>query len=271
MAATLLRSALFVPGNRPERFDKALASGADAVIVDLEDAVPAADKAAARENLRQYLRRREVPGLCVRINGVDSGEHAADAELCAAAGVAVVVLPKAASVDAVTALAQRTGKAIWPLVESAAGVLAVPQLARARGVQRLSLGTLDLMQDLGWVSAHSAVERALERIRCDLAVQSRAAGLQPPVDSVFPALDDDAGLRCSAERARALGFAGMLCIHPRQVPLVNAAFAPSDDEVDWAQRVLEATSGGAAVVLVDGAMVDAPVIARARRILEAAH
>ncbi len=266
MAGGRVRTALFVPATRLDRIPKALASGADAVIVDLEDAVAPENKGWARAGLRDHLLSQPDAGLCVRINGPESSEHDADVRLCAELPVAAVVVPKAQSGRALEALAQRTGKPLWPIIESARGLLALRELATARGVARLALGALDLMQDLDWMPGHESVERALDRVRCDLAVHARAAGLPAPLDGVYPAFNDDEGLRGAVARARALGFEGMLCIHPRQVPIVNDGFKPSASELEWARRILAAARGGDGIA-VDGEMVDAPVVARARRIV----
>lgn len=270
MGATPMRSALFVPATRPDRIAKALASGADGVIVDLEDAVAPGDKAHARENLRRFLQQEPRTRLCVRINAAGSAHHQPDVALCAHSGISAIMLPKAGAAAGIERVAA-TGKPVWPIIESARGVAELRALARARGVERLALGALDLMHDLDWVAEAPPVERALDHVRCELVLHSRAAGLAPPLDSVHAALDDEAGLSRAAARARALGFGGMLCIHPRQVKTVNAAFAPSQEELVWARRVLEAASSGEAVAVIDGQMVDAPVIARARRLLSRAQ
>lgn len=266
MGAAPMRSALFVPATRPERIAKALASGADGVIVDLEDAVAPGDKAHARDNLRRFLEQEPRARLCVRINAAGSDQHRPDVALCAHPGVSAIVLPKAAAAADIERVAA-TGKPVWPIIESATGVVQLRALARARGVERLALGTLDLMHDLDWVAEAPPVERALDQVRCELVLHSRAADLAPPLDGVHAALDDEAGLSRAAARARAFGFGGMLCIHPRQVETVNAAFTPSQEELVWARRVLEAAGSGEAVAVLDGQMVDAPVIARARRLL----
>lgn len=263
------RSALFVPATRPERIAKALASGADAVIVDLEDAVHPSDKRVARENLRRFLDTQPQARLCVRINAADSADHEADLALCDHPGIATVMLPKAASRMAISRVAA-TGKPIWPIVETATGLVGLHALACAVGVERLVLGSLDLIHDLDLVPDQGPGARALEHARFDLAVHSRAAGLVPPLDGVFPVLDDKEGLAQAASHARAIGFGGLLCIHPCQVAAVNAAFTPTASEVEWAKRVLDAARSGQGVIVLDGQMVDAPVIARARRLLERA-
>lgn len=261
------RSALFVPATRPERIAKALASGADAVIVDLEDAVPAGEKATARDNLRRFLDERPDARVSVRVNPAGSAGHDADLALCRHSGVTTVLLPKArarAELDRVAAV----GKPVWPIVETAAGLVGLREMVIAPGVERLALGTLDLIHDLDLVPDRDPAARMLEHARFCLVVHSRAADLATPMDGVFPVLADDQGLANAASQARARGLGGMFCIHPRQVAVVNAAFIPATAELDWARRVMEAARSDQGVVVVDGQMVDAPVIARARRLLQ---
>lgn len=263
----IARSLLFVPGSRPDRFDKAMAAGADAVVVDLEDAVAPADKDRAREALAAWL----APGraVIVRINGADTGWFRDDLALCARPGVSAVMLPKAERADDIAALRAAGAATVLPLVESAAGFAALAAIAGAPGVQRLAFGSLDVQVDLGM---RDALEDELLFFRSQLVLASRLAGLQPPVDGVSTAIDDAARLRDDSLRARRLGFGGKLCIHPRQVADVNRHFAPTEAERAWAQRVLDAAaaSGGAAVA-VDGKMVDKPVILRAQAILRDAQ
>jgi len=259
------RSYLFVPGDRPERFAKARASGADAVIVDLEDAVAPANKGAARDAVAGALDAAHP--VVLRINGADTAWFEDDARLAAHPGVSAVMLTKAAAVEAVAALRTASGgKPVLALVESAAGMANLAALAAAQGVARLVFGSIDFQLDLDIADD----DLALLPFRMQLVLASRVANLPPPVDGVTTALDDAARIESEARRARSLGFGAKLCIHPRQVPIVNGAFSPGAAEVAWAQRVVEAAaaSGGAAVA-VDGKMVDAPVLARARRLLAA--
>jgi (S)-citramalyl-CoA lyase len=268
MDAGLLRTALFVPATRPERFPKAFASGADAVIVDLEDAVEPAAKDAARAHLAQAAAvRGEVPFL-VRVNGAGTPWHAADLRACAAlSGVSGIVLPKAESADQVRA-AGAAGQPVFPIVESARGVRDLAGLAGAPGVDRLVLGTLDLMLDLGVTPATAGADALLDEVRCQVLIQSRACGLAPPLDGVHADIADEAGLARAARRSCDMGFGGMLCIHPAQVGPVTRAFAPSADELDWARRVTaQAETAGSSAFRLDGRMVDLPVIEWARRIL----
>jgi len=263
----LPRSYLFVPGHRPDRFDKALAAGADAVILDLEDAVPAADKDAARKAVIHWLGLREAgpsPQILVRINASSAPQHEADVQACRH-GVDGVVLPKSERVDELARLARALpGVALLPLIETALGFAAAPDLAHAPAVQRLVFGSIDFQHDLG-------IEGDGEELllfRSQLVLHSRVASLAAPVDGVCTALDDAPRIHAEALRARRLGFGAKLCIHPRQIAPVHDALAPTAAQLDWARRVLAAAHAAAgAAVALDGAMVDRPVILRAQALL----
>ncbi|MEW7847917.1 CoA ester lyase [Massilia aurea] len=258
------RSYLFVPGNRPERFARAAACGADAVIVDLEDAVPPADKDHARTQVAAAL-DPSMP-VVVRINAEDTAWFESDLALCRHAGVAAIMLPKAESIEGLERVAH-VGLPVLPLIETACGMAAVAALAQVKGVARLAFGSIDFQFDLGIVGD----DQELLYFRSMLVQASRVAGLAPPIDGVTVALDDEAQLIADTVRARRLGFGAKLCIHPRQIAQVNAGFKPTADEVTWATRVLAAASqaNGAAVAL-DGKMVDRPVILKAQRIVDEA-
>ena len=260
----LARSFLFVPGNRPERFAKACAAGADAVIVDLEDAVPPADKLAARDALVAWL--SPAHPVLVRINSADSEWFRGDLAVCGLPVVAGIVLPKAERTQELASVVAAGAPAILPLIESARGLWNGIELARAPGVQRLLFGAIDFSFDVGISEGHEQLLHA----RSQLVLMSRVAGIAAPVDGVTVALDDPERVRDDGARARALGFGGKLCIHPKQVALVNAAFAPSVAELAWAARVLAAASSSGAAVAVDGKMVDRPVILIARKMLDEA-
>jgi len=259
------RTYLFVPGARPERFAKALAAGADAVILDLEDAVAPADKPAARAAVAAALPLAQR--VLVRINAAATPWHDEDLALCARAGIGGVVLPKAEEPAAIGRVREVAGASvpIYPLIETAQGLWNALAIARAPGVARLLFGAIDFQLDVG------LTDEDLVYHRSQLALVSRLAGLPAPVDGVTTALDDEAALSHDVARARRLGFGGKLCIHPKQVAFVNAAFRPTSEEVAWAQRVVaaDAAAGGAAVA-VDGKMVDRPVLLKAREILAAA-
>lgn len=259
------RSYLFVPGDRPERIAKALASGADAVVVDLEDAVAPANKNSARDAVAGALDAGQP--IVLRINGADTAWFDDDARLAAHPAVAAVMLPKAAAPEAVAALrAHGGGKPVLALVESAAGLANVAALAATPGVARLVFGSIDFQLDLDIADD----DLALLAFRSQLVLASRVANLPAPVDGVTTALDDAARIELEARRARSLGFGAKLCIHPRQVAIVNGAFSPAAAELAWAQRVVDAAAAaGGAAVAVDGKMVDASVLSRARRLLAA--
>jgi len=270
MNSNIIRTALFVPATRPERIPKALATGADAVIVDLEDAVAESLKVEARDNLDAFLVANPDARVLVRINAPTHPEQAADLTLCAHhAGVVGVLLPKVESAVQV-ALAAGCGKSVWPIIESARGLAHLAEIAHAQGVERLSFGALDLGLDLGLASGTAGAERMLDQARYAIVLQSRLAGLAVPLDSVFPDIKNLHGLAGFTVSARDMGFGGLLCIHPSQVAVVHETLMPSAEELDWAQRILAAGASGDGVFVVDGQMVDAPVIGRARRLLQRA-
>lgn len=264
--APLQRALLFVPGHRSDRFDKALAAGASAVIIDLEDAVAPADKDTARATLAGWLRPEHA--VIVRINSADTPWFQADLALCGAPGVAGVMLPKSERPETLTQLRAAGARGLLPLVESAAGIANLDALARAPGVWRLAFGSIDLQVDLG---LKDATEDELLPFRLQLVLASRLAGIGAPVDGVSTAIDDADRLQQDVARARRLGFAGKLCIHPKQVALVQAGMAPSAVELAWARRLIDASAAaGGAAVAVDGKMVDKPVLLRAEAILREA-
>lgn len=270
MHTPLIRSALFVPATRPERIPKALASGADAVIVDLEDAVAEHLKVDARNNLEAYLEANPQARILVRINAPQHAQHAADLTLCGRyPAVVAVLLPKAESAAQVERAAA-CGKPVWPIIESAKGLLELPAIAQVSRVERLSFGALDLGLDLGLMSGTAAAQRMLDQARYSILLHSALAQLSPPLDSVFPDIKNTEGMTRMAADARDMGFGGLLCIHPSQVALIHAAFKPSPEELDWAQRVLAEVASGGGVYVVDGQMVDAPVIGHARQVLSRA-
>jgi len=275
-AATPLASArsfLFVPGNRPERFEKAIRSGADAVVLDLEDAVPTGDKRLARDTIALALPKLAGLGvpLVVRINTVDSSSGLDDLralrELDGLAGLDGVMVPKAESASALGVVREWLPRTpILALIESAAGHAALGGIAASANVLRLVIGHIDFMADTGLQCGADQAE--LAPLRFAVAMATRAHRLAPAVDGVTPEVDDPGRLRQDTQRSVRFGFGAKLCIHPRQVQGVHEAFAPSADEVAWARRVVEAdaAAGGAAVQL-DGRMVDVPVVLQARRLI----
>lgn len=255
------RSLLFVPATRPDRFGRARESGADLVIIDLEDAVPDDQKASALQDVR-HLVERDSARTVVRVNGVDTAWHAAEVAALAGSEVAVM-LPKAESAREVAAFADAMpGSPVVALVETPRGVLDADEIAGVPGVTRLALGNVDLAAAL---RVDPASRAALWRARSELVLASAAHDRPGPIDGVTTALDDTARLEKDVRHAVELGFTAKLCIHPRQVPTVNDGWRPHATEVAWARRVVAAAGQGA--VALDGEMVDEPVVLRARTIL----
>jgi citrate lyase subunit beta / citryl-CoA lyase len=266
------RTYLFVPGNRPERFAKAMASGADAVVLDLEDAVNDADKPVAREAIARWL--RDAAGVdraraVVRVNEVGSAAFDDDARWLHGVGVGMLMLPKVESSQAVARLrAAEPGCGVLALIETAAGVANVDAVAASEGVSRLVFGTLDfaLDLDLDIQDQPDGLLYAASR----LVLASRLAGRAPPVAGVTPQLEDDARLLGDLAWARRIGFGAKLCIHPRQVMPIHAALAPDKAAVDWASRVLAAEAASPGAARLDGRMIDRPVVLQAQRTLRRA-
>ena len=261
---------LFVPGNRPERFAKAMATDADVVIVDLEDAVSPEEKNAARIAFGQWFAALDQgrSRVALRINDAQSEWYRDDVVVAKHSSVPTVMLPKCESADQIVALLAELadfsgqGVRIIPLVESARGVLAVRSVAQAAGVARIAFGSIDFSVDMDL----PLNAPALDHVSVEIAVASRAAGIASPITGVTTAIDA-AVVAADMRIALGLGFGAKLCIHPSQIAAVRAAVAPSPPEIAWAQRVLEAAAGSGAVQ-VDGQMVDRPIILKARRILE---
>lgn len=259
------RSYLFVPANRPERFAKAHASGADVVILDLEDAVSADDKPIARQKLAAYLANGGT-GM-VRINATQP-HWFEDVRVCRMEGVQGVILPKAERAEDIALLVKqlRPGTKVLPLIETAAGMENVNEIAAAPGVERLIFGTVDFRTELGI----EGDDQELLFFRSRLVLASKFAGIGAPVDGVTVALSDVDELRAASVRGRRLGFGAKLCIHPSQVAEVNQAYQPAEATLAWAARVVEAAKTSPGAFQLDGEMVDAPVIARANALLRQA-
>jgi citrate lyase subunit beta/citryl-CoA lyase len=256
------RSFLFVPADRPDRFEKASASGADVVVLDLEDAVPANSRDEARANVRAWLDagHRAV----VRINAYGTADYEKDVEAMAGCDFGAMLAKTVSPVDA-TAVRAVLGEGIplIALVESASGILAAPMIAAVPGVVRLAFGSIDYAAELG---LDLQLRDSLLFAQSALIVASAAAGISSPIDGVTTNFASADAVREDATHGRRLGFSGKLCIHPNQIEPVHASYAPSDADVAWAQQILAVATSGAATQL-NGEMVDAPVVARARRIL----
>lgn len=288
---TVLRTVLFAPATANRHVEKALsgATGTDGVILDLEDAIATAEKATARAAAASRLASRGAsmrgPRVYVRVNALTT-PYAYD-DLCAVAGPGLdgIVLPKtesAAQLQTVDWLLCQLERArglpqgsldLMPILETAAGIAHLAEIAAATSrVRRLNFGAGDYSLDtnMSWTASHEGILWA----RLHVVNASRVAGLEPPIDTVYAQLTDDAGLAAEAAQARRIGFQGKACIHPRQVAIVNPVFTPSADEVAEARQIEErfvaAEAAGLASLSVDGQFVDYPVVAKARRILAVA-
>lgn len=267
MPALLPRWPLFIPAHRPELLDKAAASGADAVLVDLEDAVAAAARPAARDGLPALASRaRELgqPPLYVRINGWQTDDFDKDLTALKAAGIDQLMLAKSEDQAALDRIQDRLGgmATVILLIESALGLSRAEQLARHSIVKGLAFGPLDFALDVGCEPSWQPLQFA----RSQLVLAARLAGLAGPLDGPeadFKNLDQ---LQRQAELARQMGFSGKLAIHPAQLPALQAGFMPSPEEIARLEQIVAASGDGSAANL-DGSMIDAPVVARAKQIL----
>lgn len=267
------RTWLFLPGDRLDRLPRALTSGAEVVIVDLEDGVGTSAKARARASVVAAL--HDARGsFVVRVNapGTESGRRDLDA-LAALAGpppaLLGVMVPKVEGAADLAVVATALGTVpLVPLIETARGLIAVTEIGTASGVVRLGFGGVDFSRDIG---AHG--DEPLGYARAQLVIASRALGLAGPVDAPCLSIDDDALIAAEARGSRAAGMTAKLCIHPAQVPTVREGLAPTEAEREWARSLLEATgsTGSTGASAVDGRLVDRPVLARARHILAEAE
>jgi citrate lyase subunit beta / citryl-CoA lyase len=278
----IFRSFLFAPGNHPRRVEKCLTLGADAVILDLEDAVANAEKAGTRAVVVEALSRPRRCRGYVRVNALGTPWSHGDFVAVVAKGVDGIVLPKvenAADLQTaewlLAALEREHGLPeggidLIPIIETASGFVNMGEIARAaKRARRLAFGAGDFTLDLGitW----SADESELLPYRSAFIAHSRAAGLEPPIDTVWVSLADSEGFARSVQRSKDLGFQGKLCIHPDQVPVVNARFSPTETELAHARRVVtafaQAERDGLAAIQVDGQFVDYPIVYRAERLI----
>lgn len=277
---------LFAPGNHPRRVEKALSGDADAVILDLEDACPLAEKSDTRAVIVEALRAPRNSAGYVRINALTTEFAYGDLLAVVQAHVDGVMLPKVETADQlrtadwlITQLERERGLPpgrmdLLPLVETAKGFAALAEITRAcNRVRRLAFGAGDFTVDLGitW----SSTELELLKFRSDLVLASRAAALEPPIDLAWISLKDAKGFEESVRWGRVCGFQGKLCIHPDQVAPINAAFTPTEEQLAKARRVVaafhEAETRGSAAIQVDGMLVDYPIVYQAQRVLELAE
>ena len=284
-----IRTALFVPGNRPDRVDKAVNTDADVVIIDLEDAVPYALKAETRPVVREKILDLKNPRVLVRVNALDTQFFRDDLDQLVVEDLACIIIPKIEQPEHIreanrllTESEAKKGLAsgsisLIALIESALGVENAFQITSERTIpERLftvAFGAADFAQDMGIGMTKTAEESAYPRAR--VAIACRAAGIDPPLDTPFMIdLKDQEALEADAKRAKQFGFQGKLCIHPNQIDICNKIFSPTQKEIEYAHKVIaafnEAEAAGTAAIQVDGKFIDPPVVKQARRVVKMA-
>jgi citrate lyase subunit beta/citryl-CoA lyase len=277
-----LRSFLFAPGNHARRVEKALELAADAVILDLEDAVAVAEKVATRAMVVEAFGRARHGKLYVRVNALSTDWCLGDLLAVVQPGLDGIILPKVETADqlkaadwVISSLERDRGMVVGaidlvPIIETATGHRALDAIAGAgTRTKRLAFGAGDYTLDLGinWTRD----ETELYAVRSAVVVASRAAGIEPPLDTVWADLRDAEGFAASAARAAALGFQGKMCIHPDQIAVANAAFSPTAEALAQARRVIaafeEAEAKGLASIQLEGQFIDYPIVQRARQVV----
>lgn len=282
-----VRTALFVPGNRPDRVDKAVDTAADVVIIDLEDAVPYSQKNETRPAVREKILKYHQRPVFVRVNALNTEFFQDDLNAVLVKELACIMVPKVDAADQIQEINRRLLKveenkgvrpgsvAIVPLIESALAVENVFQIVTQRtDPERLftvAFGAADFALDMGFEITKTGEELCYPRAR--IAVACRAAGVAPPLDTPFMIdLKDFEALEADIKRARRYGFQGKLCIHPNQIDMCNRLFSPSKAEIQYARKVIQAfdaaEAGGSAAIQVEGKFIDYPVVERCRRILK---
>ena len=280
-----MRSLLFAPGNHARRVEKALTLAADGVILDLEDAVAVSEKVSTRPIVTEAFGKPRSGKLYVRVNAMTTEWCYADMVAVTRAGLDGIILPKVEQAHELQAadwlltnlerehgLTQRID--LIPIIETALGVSNLAKICRSgTRTRRLAFGAGDFTLDMGMAWSRSEAELLPYRAAC--VMESRAAGMEPPMDTVWADLRDTEGFIASARHAAALGFQGKMCIHPDQIALTNAAFSPDDATIAQAKRVVaafeKAEAEGLASIQLDGQFIDYPIVQRARRVLESAR
>ncbi len=282
-AAPPLRSFLFAPGNHPRRVEKALTLDADAVILDLEDAVATTEKPATRDAIAAALTRPRRGLLYVRVNAVDTEFCYRDLVAVVRRGLDGIILPKVESavglgtIDWLLVQLEREHGLppgtidLIPIIETARGLDRVGEIVSAgTRVKRVAFGAGDFTLDVNMQWSRNEAE--LAHARATIVTASRAAGIEAPLDTVWVDLTDPEGLEGSARTALGLGFQGKMCIHPDQIAIVNRVFTPSDEEIAFAERVAaafaKAEAEGSAAIQLDGKFIDYPIVYRAQRVLQ---
>lgn len=267
------RSVLFSPGDQPSKLTHATGSGADMIVFDLEDGVAPDRKAAARAAVVDTLGVDTESEVCVRVNPVGAGGAADLAALADADPPDSLMLPKVSSPDEIATLSRlcveyEVDCPIVAIIETAAGVLAASEIAAVDRTHGLSFGAEDLAADIGATRTDEGTEVAFARQQVVLAARAHHVDA---IDTHYPEIGDESGLRQETETARRLGYDGKMAMHPRQVEIINAAFRPDSEELAWARRVLDAVEKqGGGVIEVDGEMVDSPQRRQAERLVDLA-
>jgi len=282
---TVYRTFLFAPGNHPRRVEKAFTVGADAVILDLEDAVAVSEKVGTRPVVTQALRKERACKGYVRVNATTTEWGFGDIHAIVHPGLDGIIVPKVESADELKAVdwmltnlererhLQLGSIDLIPIVETAQGLTQLEAIARAgTRARRIAFGAGDMTLDLGMTWTREETE--LQSIRIEFVVKSRAAGIEPPLDTVWADLRDPDGFKQSVELVRGLGFQGKMCIHPDQIPVANTAFAPTAEQVEQARQFVEAFEAaeaqGLASIQHEGKFIDYPIVNAARKLLERA-
>lgn len=279
------RSWLFVPATRPERFDKAANSGADAVIIDLEDAVESADKSHAREHIAEYVAQYDkrktdsaevdlksgMTELWLRLN--NDAHLTEDLVLCQSLAeheiISGVVLPKVTKASQVELVFESLKLPVLAQIESAQGISQLETIAQSEGLMALSYGRLDISNELDLTAGSQAEQDFFTHLRIQMRLVSQAHNLTAPIESIYADFKNEAAMKATAGYVSDLGFSGMLCIHPRQVNIANQAFKASDSQLAFATKVIEHyQKTGDSIFAIEGVMVDLPVILQCQRLLQ---
>lgn len=279
------RSWLFVPATRPERFDKAANSGADAVIIDLEDAVESADKPQAREHIAEYVAqydkrktdRAEVAlksgttELWLRLN--NDAHLTEDLVLCQSLAehevISGIVLPKVTKASQIELVFESLKLPVVAQIESAQGISQLEAIAQSEGLMALSYGRLDISNELDLTAGSQAEQDFFTHLRIQIRLVSQAHNLKAPIESIYADFKNETAMKATAGYVSDLGFSGMLCIHPRQVNIANQAFKASDSQLAFATKVIEHyQKTGDSTFAIEGVMVDLPVILQCQRLLQ---
>ena len=278
------RSWLFVPATRPERFDKAANSGADAVIIDLEDAVESADKPQAREHIAEYVaqyNKRKTDSMEVDLKSattelwlrLNNDAHLTeDLVLCQSLAehevISGIVLPKVTKASQVELVFESLKLPVVAQIESAQGISQLEAIAQSEGLMALSYGRLDISNELDLTAGSQAEQDFFTHLRIQIRLVSQAHNLTAPIESIYADFKNETAMKATAGYVSDLGFSGMLCIHPRQVNIANQAFKASDSQLGFATKVIEHyQKTGDSIFAIEGMMVDLPVILQCQRLL----